>query len=62
MTAEGVATHVIAHLGDRRSLCGVKKPLPVVWARFVDAHVEGHGMIICRDCRPLIDGTPPSDG
>lgn len=42
--------------GDKRSLCGVKKPLPVVWAPFVDAHVKGWGMVVCPACAALIDG------
>jgi hypothetical protein len=33
-----------------RSLCGVQNPLPVVRREFVEAHVAGHGMVICPAC------------
>jgi hypothetical protein len=42
--------HVIAAPGDRRSLCGVKDPLPRVWARYVQAHIDGHQMLVCPEC------------
>jgi hypothetical protein len=48
-------THVIALPSDRHSLCGVKDPLPVVALRFVDAHIRGHGMVVCRECRAVMD-------
>jgi hypothetical protein len=54
--SDDIPTHVIANPGDKRSLCGVKKPLPRVWVRFVDAHVEGHGMVVCPECASLIGG------
>lgn len=43
-------THIVAEAGDRYSLCGVKNPLPVVVARFVEAHVKGWGMVVCHEC------------
>lgn len=43
-------SHVIAHPGDTHSLCGVKNPLPVVAAKFVEAHVNGWGMVVCPAC------------
>lgn len=30
--------HLVAEPGDRRSICGVKDPLPVCWARFALIH------------------------
>lgn len=48
--------HVVARADDRRSLCGVKNPLPVVLARFVEAHVKGHGMVVCPACASSIVG------
>lgn len=31
-------THLVAEAGDRRSLCGVKDPLPVVMVKFAPMH------------------------
>jgi len=42
--------HVLAHYADRHSLCGVKDPLPLILAKFVQDHVEGHGMVVCPAC------------
>lgn len=58
MTTNERPSHVIANPGDRRSLCGVKDPLPVTWAPFVAAHVRGHGMLVCAECAALL----PTDG
>jgi len=30
--------HLVAAPGDRRSICGIKDPLPVCWARFALVH------------------------
>lgn len=43
-------THIVANPGDRESLCGIRKPLPIVWAPFVERHVEGYGMAVCSEC------------
>jgi hypothetical protein len=42
--------HIVDHPGDRKSRCGVKDPLPVVAAKHVQAHVDGHGMPVCPGC------------
>lgn len=55
MTADPAPTHVVADAGDKRSLCGVKKPRPVVLARFVRAHVDGYGLVVCAGCADLLD-------
>ena len=43
-------THIVGKPDDRRSRCGIKDPLPVIWAPFVSAHVEGYGLTLCPDC------------
>ena len=43
-------THVLAEPGNRKSLCGIKDPLPVIGAAHVAAHVAGYGMVVCSDC------------
>jgi hypothetical protein len=53
-------THIVANGGDKRSLCGVKDPVPVVGAKFVQAHVEGWGMEVCPEC--LVSVTNPTEG
>lgn len=35
-------THLIAVPGDRKSLCGVKKPLPVCWFEAAPKHRYEH--------------------
>ena len=50
MTAQTPPTHIIDHPADRRSRCGIKDPLPVIWAPYVQAHVDGYGMTVCADC------------
>jgi hypothetical protein len=42
--------HLVAVAGDRRSLCGVKDPLPVVLASRVQAHIDGYGLEVCDLC------------
>ena len=56
-------THLLANVGDRNALCGVKDPLPFVWEPFVQAHVKGHNMVVCADCaahsgRPISEEKP----
>lgn len=43
-------THIVARAGDKRSLCGIADPLPVVWAPYVQSHIDGHGMTLCPQC------------
>lgn len=35
-------THLVRNPGDKRSICGVKKPLPVCWAEKASAHRYPH--------------------
>jgi len=58
--AAGAGTHVVARAGDRRALCGQKDPLPVVWAPYVQAHVDGYGLVLCPDCARVL-GSVASD-
>ena len=55
-------THLLAHAGDRRSLCGKKDAYPRELVGFADAHVRGHGMVVCSACeaalRELSGGIP----
>jgi hypothetical protein len=43
-------THIVDAPGDRKSRCGIKDPLPVVWAPHVQAHIDGHQMPVCPEC------------
>lgn len=45
-----IPTHLIARPGDRRSLCGVKDPLPVMWARWVGEHQARYEFVVCAEC------------
>lgn len=58
MTTTGAPTHVIATPGDRRSLCGVKDPLPLICAPFVQAHVDGYGLLVCDACATVVETQP----
>ncbi len=46
-------SHVVAEPGDLRSLCGVKRPLPVVAGKHVQMHIDGHNIQLCPDCDRL---------
>lgn len=47
-------THVLEHPGDKRTLCGEKRDgTPRVWAPFVKAHQDGHGLVLCAECREI---------
>jgi hypothetical protein len=46
----GPPTHIVDDAFDRRSRCGEKDPLPVVLAKFVQAHIDGWGMPVCPEC------------
>lgn len=52
-TPTDTVTHVIVDSSDRRALCGRKDPMPVVLARFVQAHVDGYGLVLCQRCVEL---------
>jgi len=57
--------HVVAVVGDDRTLCGKpaqgdRATYPQVLAAHVQAHVEGHGMIMCEDCLAVAVPLPPS--
>lgn len=51
--------HIVDQPGDRFSRCGVKDPLPVVWAPFVQKHIDGYGMAVCDQC--ALGGWPNQD-
>jgi hypothetical protein len=44
--------HIIDHIGDRSTRCGRKdkEMYPVVLARHVQAHINGHDMPVCAEC------------
>jgi hypothetical protein len=54
--ADDRPTHLIAKPGDQKALCGLKDPLPVVWTEAAQAHIDGHGMVVCPECRVKWDG------
>jgi len=58
--AVGAATHITARAGDRVALCGQRDPLPVVWAPFVPAHVDGYALVLCPACARVL-GSVASD-
>lgn len=50
------STHLVDdETGTRRSLCGIKDPLPICAVEHVDAHVAGWGMPVCADCLALTE-------
>lgn len=42
--------HIVDQPGDRHSRCGIKDPLPVCAAAFVQVHVSGYDMPVCEQC------------
>lgn len=46
-------THIVDEPGQR-TRCGLKRKrnadLPLVLARHVQAHIDGHGLIVCDEC------------
>lgn len=50
MTAPAQPTHIVAAASERRSLCGVKDPRPLICAPYVQAHVDGYGLLVCDAC------------
>lgn len=42
--------HLYAHSSDDTSICGIKRPCPVVLACHAQAHVDGRGAVICVAC------------
>lgn len=38
--ADARPLHLVASPGDRRSICGIKDPLPVCWERFAAVHAR----------------------
>jgi hypothetical protein len=55
MTAPNPPAHIVATGYDRRSLCGVKDPLPLICAPFVQAHVDGYGLLVCDACATVVE-------
>lgn len=49
-------THLVARPADRKSMCGIKHPVPSVWVFWAGAHVNGHGMTVCPACWELAGG------
>jgi hypothetical protein len=49
---EALPTHIVDEPGAKVTRCGRTRPrdLPRVWAPFVQAHVDGWGMIVCPEC------------
>jgi hypothetical protein len=45
-------THLLALAGATHTLCGLKArdALPQVLAAAAQAHIDGHGMVVCPDC------------
>lgn len=54
-------THIIDEPGDRHARCGMKDPSPVVWAPYVQAHVDGWAMTVCPDCTEASKRHHPSN-
>lgn len=53
MATDPHLTHVLAEVGDKRTLCGIKRDQgPTVLARFVGVHARGHPdtFTVCDDC------------
>jgi hypothetical protein len=42
--------HIVDRPEDRKSRCGIKDPLPLVAAAFVQRHIDGHGMPVYPGC------------
>ena len=57
--------HVVADGDAKRTLCGLKvwdgqKGLaPIVGARFVQQHIDGHGLVVCPTCLSCVPSAPP---
>lgn len=51
MTNTDQPTHIVDEPGQR-SRCGLKRKdaIPVVLARHVQAHVDGHAIVLCPEC------------
>jgi hypothetical protein len=49
--APDAPTHIVDEPGGP-SRCGLNRDdaLPRVWAPFVQAHVDGHGLVVCAAC------------
>lgn len=42
---------ILHHAGDKHVLCGKKSAdVPVCWARWVQAHIDGHNPKWCDEC------------
>lgn len=53
--------HIIRQPGDRNALCGERDILPVTWALYVQAHIDGHAPAWCEKCFAVWAGLPPKD-
>lgn len=45
---DGAPCHIVAVAGDRKSICRVRNPLPVIWARW--AGHEHYDRLYCAEC------------
>lgn len=55
--------HIVATSGDRTSLCGIKKPLPVVLLKFAPMHRYEHARCVeCYTKAGLAHMLPPQQG
>ena len=52
--------HVLRASGDRRALCGERDPLPKVLEQFVQAHIDGWGMVVCAGCAEHLPALRPA--
>jgi len=43
-------THLVRQPGDKRSVCGIKDPLPVCAAKAALGHHRGRGAVFCSIC------------
>lgn len=50
--------HIIAQPGDRNALCGARDALPITWALYVQAHIDGHNPEWCERCYARWSGLP----
>ncbi len=54
--------HIIANVGDKKTLCGLKVNDPDVghcWAPFVQVHKDGHDAKFCLACEAKMGQPPP---
>lgn len=50
--------HLINVPGEKRSLCGIKNPLPIMCAYAVPLHREHYDLMVCPECEALAPESP----